>query len=74
MAKLLKVKAGDKIVYADCKENKPLVDDRGIVIGKIYTVEEDMSGDFYVNTASGRCYGNIYDNWAGIGKATKIVD
>lgn len=76
MAKLLKVKAGDKIVYTDCKANKTdfMKNNAKVVIGKIYTVKEDSSGDSYINISSDdKCYANIYRGWSDYGKATKIV-
>jgi hypothetical protein len=45
--------------------------------GKIYTVEEDSSGDKFVQVGNGhgRCYSGLWEGWSTEdGKPTKIID
>lgn len=69
MAKQLKFKDGDKIVFGCGKKNSALY---GVTIGKVYQLYADDVGTVVFDTDSG--YKNDPNSPTYVGKPTKIVE
>ena len=71
MAKVTKLKAGDKFVFNDCKKNFHIKagDHADIHIGAIYTVQENCGTRYFEDGAGDSRYCTAFEEY----KITKLI-